>query len=143
MTIIGAGAGLPESQGGHLGSRQRPHSPRLPLRRRPPRHPIATGPALDPDPRAFWDDATLSGLVRSLDPLTIATAFIACAPEWVSLRLVLRRVSTAPDDKGGSISLKRSPLRGVQPLDGRRIVVHDCGGSSGSRSSRPRRSALR
>src|SRR5260370_14846738 len=35
-----------------------------------PRHPIAVGPALDPDPRAFWDGATLSSLVHARDPTT-------------------------------------------------------------------------
>src|SRR5713101_3280971 len=36
----------------------------------PPRHPIAVGPTLDSDPRACWDGATLSALVRARDPTT-------------------------------------------------------------------------
>jgi hypothetical protein len=34
----------------------------------PPRHPIAVGPALDPDPRTCHDAATLSGLVSANEP---------------------------------------------------------------------------
>src|SRR5712691_11377827 len=54
----------------------------------PPRHPIAVGPALDPDPRACWDGAALSGLVRARDPTTYDGHRLhrICPPGWASLR---------------------------------------------------------
>src|SRR6266849_5915388 len=69
----------------------------------PPRHTIALGPALDPDPPTFQDGATLSGLVRARDPTAYDRHRLhrirSCAGE-PQAGVVLRRVSTAHNEYG-------------------------------------------
>src|SRR5260370_42455730 len=57
---------------------------------------MAVAPALDPDPRAFRDGATLSGLVRARDPTTYDGYRLHRIRPWVGepqAGVVLRRVS--------------------------------------------------
>src|SRR5712671_6097599 len=72
----------------------------------PPRHPIAVGPALNSDPRAIWDEATLSRLVLVRDPTTYDGHRLHRIRPWTGepqAGVVLRRVSIAPDEYGVAI----------------------------------------